>query len=153
MARLKCLLDPPRIRLKSNAADQISTKPGKLQRLFPRIMAIRENGKPSCMALGNNGKMPNRLLRTLRLEILRCHWRRPYKAEHRPLGSDIVGFLRRASVRQGFAIIHKSKGRLLFHSPPCGKSVAHVNLAGDGGGDQRGPAFLQQVDGALGFGG
>ena len=37
--------------------------------------------------------------------------------------------------------------RLLF-----GK-VAHVILAGDGGGNQRGPAFLQQVDGALGFGG
>ena len=29
----------------------------------------------------------------------------------------------------------------------------NVNLAGDGGGDQGGPAFLQQVDGALGFGG
>ena len=31
--------------------------------------------------------------------------------------------------------------------------IAHVDLAGDGGGDQRGAAFLQQVDGALGFGG
>ena len=31
--------------------------------------------------------------------------------------------------------------------------VAHVDLAGDGGGEQRGPAFLQQVDGTLGFGG
>ena len=30
---------------------------------------------------------------------------------------------------------------------------AHVDLPGDGGGDQRGPAFLQQVNGALGFGG
>ena len=29
----------------------------------------------------------------------------------------------------------------------------HVDLAGDGGGDQRSAAFLQQVDGALGFGG
>ena len=28
-----------------------------------------------------------------------------------------------------------------------------LDLAGDGGGDQRGPAFLQEVDGALGFGG
>ncbi len=30
--------------------------------------------------------------------------------------------------------------------------LAHVDLAGDGGGDQRGAAFLEQVDGALGFG-
>ena len=31
--------------------------------------------------------------------------------------------------------------------------MAHVDLAGDGGGDQRGAAFLEQVDGALGFSG
>jgi hypothetical protein len=31
-------------------------------------------------------------------------------------------------------------------------SVADINLAGDGGGNQGGPAFLQQVNGALGFG-
>ena len=30
---------------------------------------------------------------------------------------------------------------------------ADVDLAGDGGGDQRGPAFLQQLDRAPGFGG
>jgi hypothetical protein len=30
---------------------------------------------------------------------------------------------------------------------------SHINLAGDGGGDEGGPAFLQQVDGALGCGG
>ena len=33
----------------------------------------------------------------------------------------------------------------------CGQP-AHVDLAGDGGGNQGGPAFLQQVDGSLGFG-
>ncbi|RFC32767.1 MAG: hypothetical protein DID91_2727703544 [Candidatus Nitrotoga sp. MKT] len=32
-------------------------------------------------------------------------------------------------------------------------NAAHVNLAGDGGGDQRGAAFLQQVDGVVSFGG
>jgi hypothetical protein len=31
--------------------------------------------------------------------------------------------------------------------------LAHINLPGDGGGDQRGAAFVQQVDGALRFGG
>ena len=31
--------------------------------------------------------------------------------------------------------------------------LPHIDLAGDGGGDQRGAAFLEQVDGALGFGG
>ena len=30
---------------------------------------------------------------------------------------------------------------------------ADVDLAGDGGGDQGGAAFVRQVDGALGFGG
>lgn len=30
--------------------------------------------------------------------------------------------------------------------------VAHINLAGDGGGYQGSSAFLQEVDGALGFG-
>ncbi|MCX6855569.1 MAG: hypothetical protein NTV80_11775, partial [Verrucomicrobia bacterium] len=30
---------------------------------------------------------------------------------------------------------------------------AHVDLAGDGSGDQRGAAFLKQVDGSLSFGG
>ena len=37
------------------------------------------------------------------------------------------------------------------HCLPDGE-LAHVDLAGDGGGDQRGAAFLEQVDGALGFG-
>lgn len=32
-------------------------------------------------------------------------------------------------------------------------NAAYVNLAGDGGGDQRGAAFLQQVDGVVSFGG
>ena len=31
--------------------------------------------------------------------------------------------------------------------------ITRVNLAGDGSGDQRGPTFLQQVDGMLGLGG
>ena len=31
--------------------------------------------------------------------------------------------------------------------------MAHVDLAGDGGGDQGGAAFLEQGDGVLGFGG
>src|SRR5262249_55270706 len=31
--------------------------------------------------------------------------------------------------------------------------IANVDLAGDGGGDQCGAAFLQEIDGALGFGG
>ena len=31
--------------------------------------------------------------------------------------------------------------------------LAHINLPGDGGGDQRGAALLQEVDGALRFGG
>jgi hypothetical protein len=30
--------------------------------------------------------------------------------------------------------------------------VANIDLAGDGGGDQGGAAFLQEVDGVLGFG-
>src|ERR1017187_6269356 len=34
-----------------------------------------------------------------------------------------------------------------------GSGLADINLAGDGGGNQGGPAFLQQVYGALGFGG
>jgi hypothetical protein len=33
------------------------------------------------------------------------------------------------------------------------RSTTHIDLAGDGGGDEGGPAFLEQVDGALGFGG
>ena len=33
------------------------------------------------------------------------------------------------------------------------REPAHVDLAGDGSGDQGGAAFLQQVDGSLGFGG
>jgi hypothetical protein len=32
-------------------------------------------------------------------------------------------------------------------------NAAHVNLVGDGGGDQRGAAFLQQVGGVVSFGG
>ncbi len=32
----------------------------------------------------------------------------------------------------------------------CGV-LAHINLARDGGGDEGGAAFLQQVDGALGL--
>jgi hypothetical protein len=32
-------------------------------------------------------------------------------------------------------------------------SRADVDLAGDGGGDEGGAAFLEEVDGALGFGG
>jgi hypothetical protein len=42
----------------------------------------------------------------------------------------------------GIVRVFMSRGRL-----------AHVNPAGDGGGDEGGAAFLQQVDGALGFGG
>ena len=33
-----------------------------------------------------------------------------------------------------------------------GCHAANVDLSGDGGGDQGGAAFLQEVDGALGFG-
>jgi len=38
----------------------------------------------------------------------------------------------------------------------CRPNIAersYIDLAGDGGGDQRGAAFLQEVDGALGFDG
>ena len=37
--------------------------------------------------------------------------------------------------------------------PPIRTSPRSVDLAGDGGGDQSGATFLQQVDGSLGFGG
>jgi hypothetical protein len=33
------------------------------------------------------------------------------------------------------------------------KDAPHIDLARDGSGDERGSAFLQQVDGALGLGG
>ena len=39
------------------------------------------------------------------------------------------------------------------HAASASANAAHVDLAGDGGGDQGGAAFLEQVDGALGFGG
>ena len=35
---------------------------------------------------------------------------------------------------------------------PCRSRTAHVDLAGDGGGDQSRPAFLQQLDPTLRFG-
>ena len=38
---------------------------------------------------------------------------------------------------------------LSYHRLP----VTDVDLTGDGGGDEGGAAFLQQVNGALGFGG
>ena len=34
-----------------------------------------------------------------------------------------------------------------------GGNTPHINLPGDGGGNERGAAFLQEVDGALRFGG
>ena len=39
------------------------------------------------------------------------------------------------------------------HAASASTKPAHVDLAGDGGGDQGGAAFLEQVDGTLGFGG
>ncbi len=36
---------------------------------------------------------------------------------------------------------------------PCRSRAAHVDLAGDGGGDQGGSAFLQQFDPTFRFGG
>ena len=48
-----------------------------------------------------------------------------------------------------------SGGHRVRHVHPSRKLQrgTHVNLAGDGGGDQRAAAFLQQGYGALGFGG
>ncbi len=38
------------------------------------------------------------------------------------------------------------------HAAALSATAANVDLAGDGGGDQGGAAFLEEVDGALGFG-
>ena len=48
--------------------------------------------------------------------------------------------------RQGPRDVGTHSGRLRA------RQAADVDLAGDGGGDQGGPAFLEEVDGSLGFG-